>query len=260
MANFLAAVLWSLMVYWSSTVSGENWDIVKWGRRGSSGSSSTLKRYCESWRMNVEVNNIKGFSVVPQECVAHVNKYMTSSQYKSDCETAVEQVRLYLSSCCSIKGDARDAWIFDIDDTLLSTVPYFKIHGFGGEKMNWSRMEAWMKESKAPAIEETVGLFHEIRNRGVQIFLVSSRKETLRPATVDNLIKVGFHGWTRLILRGLEEEIMEVGKYKSRVRQRLVEEEGYRIWGIVGDQWSSFHGRPSAHSTFKLPNSIYYLS
>ncbi|XP_054795487.1 acid phosphatase 1-like [Prosopis cineraria] len=121
-------------------------------------------------------------------------------------------------------------------------------------------MEAWMKESKAPAIEETVGLFHEIRNRGIQIFLVSSRKETLRPATVDNLIKVGFHGWTRLILRGLEEEIMEVGKYKSRVRQRLVEEEGYRIWGIVGDQWSSFHGRPSAHSTFKLPNSIYYLS
>lgn len=32
---------------------------------------------------------------------------------------------------CDLKKDGRDAWIFDIDDTLLSTVPYYKKHNHG---------------------------------------------------------------------------------------------------------------------------------
>lgn len=55
------------------------------------------------------------------------------------------------------------------------------------------------------------------------------------------------------------DEGMEVGKYKAKARKGLVEE-GYRIWGIVGDQWSSFEGTPSAKRTFKLPNPLYYTS
>ncbi|KAF7804608.1 acid phosphatase 1 [Senna tora] len=242
-------------------VSGGDWNILKWRENNGiirSKSKNNLHNYCESWRMNVEVNNIRGFSVVPQECVESVKKYMTSSQYKSDCERAMEEVRVYLSECCTIKGDSKDAWIFDIDDTLLSTIPYYKKHGFGGEKVNASSLEAWMKEGKAPAVDHTLELFHEIRNRGIKIFLVSSRKETLRSPTVDNLIKVGYHGWATLKLRGLDDELMEVKKYQSKVRQQMVDE-GYRIWGIVGDQWSSFEGLPSAHRTFKLPNSMYYV-
>lgn len=58
-----------------------------------------------------------------------------------------------------------------------------------------------MRESKAPALEHTLKLFHEIKNRGLKIFLISSRRENLRSSSVDNLIKVGYHGWTGLILR-----------------------------------------------------------
>lgn len=90
-----------------------------------------LKNYCESWRINVELNNIRGFSVVPQECVDHVKKYMTSSQYKADSVRAVEEIRLYMSGFCTLKDDGKDSWIFDIDETLLSTIPYYKKHGFG---------------------------------------------------------------------------------------------------------------------------------
>lgn len=79
----------------------------------------------------MELNNIREFDVVPQECVAHIKKYMTSSQYDADCQRAIEEVTLYLSRCCSLKGDGKDAWIFDVDDTLISTIPYFKKHGFG---------------------------------------------------------------------------------------------------------------------------------
>ncbi|KAL4383564.1 hypothetical protein GQ457_15G014970 [Hibiscus cannabinus] len=235
-----------------------DWNILnpKWSFDAK---QDTLKNYCESWRINVELNNIREFEVVPQECVAHIKKYMTSSQYKADSERAIEEVTLYLTRCCSLKGDGKDAWIFDIDDTLISTIPYFKKHGFGGEKVNSSSLEAWMKECKAPALDHTFKLFHEIKSKGMKIFLVSSRKETLRSPTVDNLIKVGYHGWTNLILRGLDDEYMHVEQYKSQVRKKLVDQ-GYRIWGIVGDQWSSIKGLPEAKRTFKLPNSIYYLS
>ncbi|XP_021280537.1 acid phosphatase 1 [Herrania umbratica] len=234
-----------------------DWNILNQKWKNARGDS--LKNYCESWRINVELHNIREFEVVPQECVYYIKKYMTSSQYKADSEKAIEEVTLYLSSCCSLDGDGKDAWIFDVDDTLISTIPYFKKHGFGGEKLNSTSLEAWMKETKAPALDHTLKLFHQIKDNGVKIFLISSRSETLRSPTVDNLIKVGYHGWAGLILRGLDDEYMQVQEYKSQVRKRLVDQ-GYRIWGIIGDQWSSLKGLPDAKRTFKLPNSIYYLS
>ncbi|MED6168011.1 hypothetical protein PIB30_008031 [Stylosanthes scabra] len=259
--NFLLLSLSLIMATIVSSTSSADWNILnqKW-RFKAEKTTKNLKTYCDSWRINVEVNNIRGFSVVPQECVDHVKKYMTSSQYKADSERAVEEVRLYLSSgCCTLKGDGKDSWIFDIDETLLSTIPYFKNHGFGGEKVNSSSLEAWMMESKAPALDHTRELFHEIKNRGIKIFLISSRKEFLRSSTVDNLVNVGYHGWTRLIMRGLDDEIMAARKYHSKVRQQLVDE-GYRIWGILADQWSTFYGLPIPNRTFKLPNSIYYIA
>ncbi|XP_010542903.1 PREDICTED: acid phosphatase 1-like [Tarenaya hassleriana] len=225
-------------------------------------SASSLKGYCESWRINVEMHNIRDFVVVPQECVAHVKRYMTSSQYEDDVERAVDEVALYLaSSCCSKKQcDGMDAWVFDVDDTLLSTIPYHKSNGFfGGEVLNATKFEEWMGKSKAPAVPHMKRLYHEIRKRGIKIFLVSSRKEYLRSATVDNLIQQGYYGWSNLLLRGLEDEKKQVRQYKAEMRTWLASQ-GYRIWGVMGDQWNSFAGCPSPKRTFKLPNSIYYVA
>ncbi|XP_050208483.1 acid phosphatase 1 [Mercurialis annua] len=236
-----------------------DWNILNQNRRSGvkSVSSNNLKAYCESWRINVELNNIRDFKVVPEECVSYIKHYMTSCQYETDSHRAIEEVRLYLSSCCHLKDDGKDAWIFDVDDTLLSTIPYYKKHGFGGERLNRSSLEEWMQESKAPALENSLNIFHEIKDKGIKIFLISSRSEPLRSPTVDNLIDAGYHGWSSLILRGNEDDLINVEDYKSKARKRMVEE-GYRIWGIIGDQWSSLKGLPNAKRTFKLPNSIYY--
>ncbi|GMJ00744.1 hypothetical protein like AT1G04040 [Hibiscus trionum] len=114
----------------SIVLAAADWNILnpKWRFDAK---QDTLKNYCESWRIN-----IREFQVVPQECVDHINKYITSSQYKADSERAIEEVTLYLTRCCCLKGDGKDALIFDIDDTLISTIPYFKKHGFVGEKVN----------------------------------------------------------------------------------------------------------------------------
>ncbi|CAA2997293.1 acid phosphatase 1-like, partial [Olea europaea subsp. europaea] len=76
---------------------------------------------------------------IPQECIGYIGKYKRSSQYKADCERAIEECQVYLSSRCnSVKGgEGKGAWIFDVDDTLLSTVQYFKSHGFGGEEIEY---------------------------------------------------------------------------------------------------------------------------
>ncbi|XP_073106958.1 acid phosphatase 1-like [Elaeis guineensis] len=128
-----------------------------------------------------------------------------------------------------------------------------------------------------------LNLYHEIRVRGLKVFLISSRREHLRDATIDKHVKVGYLGWIDLILRFVvpisynlyilmpyvlillylveswcaEDCYDAVANYKVEKRRKLIEQ-GYCLWGIMGDQWCSFVGHPSANRTFKLPNPMYY--
>lgn len=261
--TLIAALLISL-TNGESSDSSSRWNIINDSIRNQNIGSS-IKKYCESWRINVELHNIRAFEVVPEECTSYVGKYMTSAQYKSDSERAIAEAEIYLAGYSPLEGDGKDAWIFDFDETLLSTLPYFKKHGFGGERLNLTSLEGWMMEKKAVALKHTLRIFHRIRLKGMKIFIISNRRECLRDATVQNLLKVGYQGWSGLILRGaggVEDEIGTVGSYKAGARSRLVDEEGYRIWGIISDQWSSFDGYPSAanYRSFKLPNSLYYVA
>ncbi|KAF8016632.1 hypothetical protein BT93_H1990 [Corymbia citriodora subsp. variegata] len=259
--NMAARALFSLSLSLGILISlcSADWNILNSQRRARNGVKISLKNYCEAWRMNVELHNIREFEVVPEECVDYIGKYVKSTQYVVDSERAIEECMVYLSTGCSLKRDGKDAWIFDIDDTLLSTVPYFKKHQYGGEKLNVTSLEEWMRKAKAPALEHSLNLFNEIKAKGIQIILVSSRREHLRSATIDNLVNVGFHGWSSLVLRGPEDELKGVQSYKAEVREKLVSG-GYRIWGILGDQYSSIQGLPNAKRTFKLPNPLYYIS
>ncbi|KAF3791899.1 Acid phosphatase 1 [Nymphaea thermarum] len=234
---------------------GGDWNILHVNQKGVPHIS--IKNYCESWKINVELHNIRKYRVVPQECVEYIGKYMTSTQYKTDVQRAAEQVVLYITENFVLDEDGKDAWIFDIDDTLLSTVPYYKNHQFGGEKLNITLLEKWMKNGKAPPLKPTLCLYNHIKRAGLKIFLVSGRNEHLRDATVDNLLKVGYAGWTSLILRGDEDAGKTAESFKAEQRNKIVAE-GYRIWGVVADQWSSLLGYSTGLRTFKLPNPMYY--
>lgn len=160
-----------------------------------------------------------------------------------------------------------------------------------GKKLNLTSLEEWMSQAKAPALEHSVKLFNSLKALGVQIILVSSRRETLRAATVNNLVDQGIFGWKSLILRfenvsnlsskflikffwetwvmtfvvflllyrGVDNEWQSIQNFKSDVRKQLINK-GYSIWGILGDQWSSIEGLPSAKRAFKLPNPLYYTA
>nr|GEZ00834.1 60S ribosomal protein L23 [Tanacetum cinerariifolium] len=65
------------------------------------------------------------------ECASYIGKYMAGSQFKIDSEATIDECTLYLNTLCDLKNDGKDAWIFDIDDTLLSLVSYYKKHNYG---------------------------------------------------------------------------------------------------------------------------------
>ncbi|XP_061356787.1 stem 28 kDa glycoprotein-like [Gastrolobium bilobum] len=234
-----------------------DWNILR--QKTHNGLKISLKNYCESWRMNVELHNIRDFEVVPEECIDYIGKYVRSTQYKVDSERATEECLVYLSTSCNLKKDGKDAWIFDIDDTLVSTIPFYKNNLYGGKKINVTALEEWMSKGNAPALDYSLRLFSDLKSRGIQIILISARRENLRSATIDNLVRVGYYGWTSLVLRDPANELASVENFKSEVRKQFISN-GYRIWGILGDQYSSIEGGPSGIRAFKLPNPMYYVA
>lgn len=60
-----------------------------------------------------------------------------------------------------------------------------------------------------------------------------------------------------MTLRSPEDNYSSAETYKAVEREKLVHE-GYRLWGIVGSQWSSLGGYTTARRIFKLPNPLYY--
>ncbi|KAJ4783521.1 hypothetical protein LUZ62_034767 [Rhynchospora pubera] len=221
-------------------------------------SDSTLTQLrCDSWRFAAEANNLAPWRVVPTECGAYVRDYVTGLAYRFDLEMVARE-SLNHARTVEIKGDGMDAWIFDIDETLLSNLPYYTSHGYGLELFNAHEFDIWVEKAIAPAIESSLILYEEVRSLGFKIFLLTGRSEGHMNVTIENLKRAGFLHWDKLILRGPNDKGKTATAYKSEKR-REIEEEGYRIQGNSGDQWSDLLGYSVSSRSFKLPNPMYFI-
>jgi hypothetical protein len=69
---------------------------------------------------------------VPPECAPHVRDYVTGSAYRSDLDLVARESTAYARAAAPAgAADGRDAWVFDVDETLLSNLPYYAEHGYG---------------------------------------------------------------------------------------------------------------------------------
>ena len=59
-----------------------------------------------------------------------VEEYMNGERYKMDFEV-VASYALKFAKSVGVRNDGKDVWVFDIDETLLSNLPYYVDHGFG---------------------------------------------------------------------------------------------------------------------------------
>ncbi|GAB4838992.1 hypothetical protein Ancab_028522, partial [Ancistrocladus abbreviatus] len=80
--------------------------------------------YCESWKFSVETNDAGNWSAVPQPCVQYVVNYMTGGRYLSDSKVVAAD-SLAFAKTVDFAADGMDAWVFDIDETLLSNLAIF---------------------------------------------------------------------------------------------------------------------------------------
>ncbi|CAI9091983.1 OLC1v1027107C1 [Oldenlandia corymbosa var. corymbosa] len=216
-----------------------------------------LRLCCTSWRFAAETNNLSPWRTIPPECAGYVEEYMTGRGYRYDLERVSKEARVFANSV-KLGDDGRDIWIFDVDETLLSNLPYYALRGYGLEVFNPAEFDKWVEEGSAPAISSSLELYGEVLKLGFKVFFLSGRGERHRNVTVDNLIKVGFKYWDKLILRSSEDGEKHATEYKSEKRDEMVKE-GYRIVANSGDQWSDLLGSSVAIRSFKLPNPMYYV-
>ncbi|KAK4489397.1 hypothetical protein RD792_005206 [Penstemon davidsonii] len=221
-------------------------------------SKEEVQLQCTSWRVAVEANNLSPWERIPEECIDYVKDYMTGGGYEIDLERVSIEAGLYARSL-NLSGDGKDVWIFDIDETLLSNLPYYAEHGHGSETFDSTKFDEWVETGMAPSIESSLELYEEVLSLGFRVILLTGRSERHRSVTVQNLLSAGFREWDKLILRSSEDHGKTATKYKSEKRNELVEE-GYRIMGNSGDQWSDLLGSSMSQRSFKLSNPMYYIA
>ncbi|KAM1365071.1 hypothetical protein ACFX2F_043538 [Malus domestica] len=101
--------------------------------------------------------------------------------------------------------------------------------------------------AQAPALPVSLNLYNQLEWLGFKIFLLTRRSKYQRNATAKNLIFAGYNHWERLLLRGLSDQGTLATDFKSHKRSDLINE-GYRIHGSLGDQWSHSHQhQPQPH-------------
>lgn len=79
---------------------------------------------CLSWRLAVETDNLQHWTTVPEACTDYVGHYMLGKQYRQDCDFVAAEAYKYAKGL-NLTGDGKDIWVFDIDETTLSNLPYY---------------------------------------------------------------------------------------------------------------------------------------
>jgi predicted secreted acid phosphatase len=80
-------------------------------------------------KLNI-VSFLQGWQTVPEECVGIVGAYMEGPQFKADSSGATTAAETFLQSV-TLSGDGKDIVVFDIDETALSNLPYYRKHKYG---------------------------------------------------------------------------------------------------------------------------------
>ncbi|CAN6248155.1 unnamed protein product [Urochloa humidicola] len=211
---------------------------------------------CDSWRFAVETNTLRDWKTIPARCEKYVGNYMIGDHYQSDSRTVVNEAIAYAESL-KLSGNGKEVWVFDVDETTLSNLPYYSKHGFGAEPFNWTAFSAYVQKASAPALPESLRLYKRLQSLGIKPVILTGRREDKREATAKNLASQGYTGYETLLLKPQDVRVNSL-EFKSGERKKL-KDAGYVIVGNIGDQWTDLLGAPEGARTFKLPDPMYYV-
>lgn len=166
-------------------------------------------------------------------------------------------------------GD-KPSLVFDADDTTLLTyeMEAGEMHFHFDSKVQ----DQWVQDKKFSATPGMVDLVNRAAKMGYKIIGITGRDDDQKDATLKNLKKLGYHGFSKKHFYtkwtgkrdSQQPDYIHCAKkkcstveFKAQTRKHI-EHQGYRIVGNWGDQWSDLKGRHADHAV-KLPNPMYYL-
>jgi len=182
-----------------------------------------------------------------------VTSFHDSGEWEAETEKITGEAATYLRQLNP--AAKKQAVVFDIDDTVLSTWPEIHDNDYG---YNSNVFDTWVLKANAKPIVPVHDLYTVAKKRGFAIFFVSGRGEALRAATEKNLRAAGYDEWDGLFLRPLTYNDPSIVSFKASERKRISEELGYTIVLNVGDQESDFIGG-WCEKCCKIPNPAYFL-
>jgi acid phosphatase len=184
---------------------------------------------------------------VRQEIISYYN----SGGYDKETARVVDDA---IKKFKSIRAGDSTAVVFDIDDTALSYYELSKKIQFGYVPELWDK---WIDTATVTAIPQVKKLYDFLVAHGFRIIFLSGRKDYNYPGTIRNLDSAGYTKFDTLIVKNKDEYDLSALKYKSIKREELTAK-GYKIIGIIGDQWSDLEG-PYHGIQVKIPNYVYAI-
>ena len=179
-----------------------------------------------------------------------LHAYVDSGQYDRDMAAVASEASAWLEQRAK-QGGGKLMVVFDLDETLLSNWPQIVGQDFGYIPAAWN---AWVDEGKCLAIGPVREVYRQARRLGMDVVLMSGRRERDRAGTERNLREIGCADYTALFFKPDDSKEL-TGAFKLGHRRRL-QAEGYLIVANIGDQESDFEGGVGERM-FKLPNPFY---
>ncbi len=165
----------------------------------------------------------------------------------------------------------KPAIVLDADDTTLWT--YDMEVGDMHFVFTPAEQDVWVQDERFPAVPAMVSFVNTAKAMGFTIFGLTGRNDDQKAATLANLEKVGYQGFTsdhyftKWTGKGASQQPSYVQcaaascttvEYKALTRKHIEQDLGYTIVDNLGDQWSDLQGG-YAEEQVKLPNPTYYL-
>jgi acid phosphatase len=185
------------------------------------------------------------------EAKLEVKEYYESGKYDEELNEVIKNAREQFQQ---VEFKENAVVIFDVDETALNNYGLAELMGFG---YVYEMNKKWNAELKAPAIPQVKELYNFLIEKGAKIVFLTGRNILEYEVTYKNLKQEGYTVFDTLITQREHENKLSATEFKSSKRKELTEE-GLKIIGTVGDQWSDLYG--DYHGTqVKIPNYLYLI-
>jgi 5'-nucleotidase (lipoprotein e(P4) family) len=176
-----------------------------------------------------KVKREKGFTHIDYALLWVAN----SAEYKALCYQAYNLAKLRLDQRLSSRRAKKPAIVLDLDETVLSNLPYYLTLYLEGEEYSEESWRIWVEHRAAEAIPGTKEFLDYAKSCNVEIFYISNRSEKSIDATFDNIAALG--------LPITRDHLLLKNEIDSKETRREVVRQGFEIILLIGDNLIDFN-------------------